>query len=188
MASAPKLLLSLATVSYPLVVYLGLGRWHPAWLALALAALLLARAWAGRDPVWLLAGAGAALLGLASFLGNSWLPLKLYPVMVSAALLVVFAASLWRPPTVIERIARLAEPALAPQAIVYTRKVTQVWCGFFLLNGLAGLWTVLWGSDEAWLLYNGLLSYVFMGLLFAGEWLLRKRMQARLLAAGASHG
>lgn len=187
MASLPKLLLALATMAYPLVVYLGLGRWNPAWLALLLAGLLLARAWVGRDAVWLLAGAGAALLGLASFLGNSWLPLKLYPVLVSATLLAVFGASLWRPPTVIERIARLAEPALAPQAVVYTRKVTQVWCGFFLLNGLAASWTVLWGSDEAWLLYNGLLAYLLMGLLFAGEWLLRRRMQARL-PVGVPHG
>jgi uncharacterized membrane protein len=107
--------------------------------------------------------------------------------MVSAVLLAVFASSLLRPPTIIERIARLSEPELPPQGVAYTRRVTQVWCGFFVANGAVALATVLWGSEELWLLYNGLLAYVFMGALFAAEWLLRQRMRARA-AQGAAHG
>jgi uncharacterized membrane protein len=183
-----KLLLTLATLAYPAVVYLGFGRWSPFWVALLLAGLMLVRAWAARDAVWLLAGAGATLLSLASLFGDSWLPLKLYPVMVSAVLLCVFGASLVRPPTVIERIARLREPHLPAAAVAYTRKVTQVWCVFFVANGLAALATALWASKEIWLLYNGLISYLLMGTLFAGEWLVRRRMQARIAAAGVAHG
>jgi len=182
-----KLLAAVATVAYPLVVYLGLGRWDPLWIALALAALLLLRAWSGRDPVWLAAGCGALALGAASGLGHSWLPLKLYPVLVSAVLLVVFGLSLWRPPTVVERIARLTEPELPPQGVAYTRKVTVAWCAFFVANGAIALATTLWGSEQAWLLWNGLLSYLAMGLFFAVEWMLRQRMRARVAAAG-SHG
>jgi len=186
-AFVSKLLLALATLAYPLLVYFGFGRFSPFWLGLALAALMAMRAWAGRDAVWLLAAAGAALLSLASLAGDSWLPLKLYPVMVSAVLLGVFAVSLARPPTVIERIARLHEPLLPPAAVAYTRKVTLAWCAFFACNGLVALGTVLWGSPEAWLLYNGLLAYVLMGALFGAEWLLRQRMRARLALAGAPH-
>lgn len=182
-----KLLVTAATVAYPLVVYLGFGRWDPAWVALALAGLMFLRAASGRDPVWLVAGCGALLLGAFSGLGNSWLPLKLYPVLLSAVLLAVFGFSLRRPPTVIERIARITEPQLGPEGIAYTRKVTIAWCGFFIVNGGISLATTLWASERGWVLYNGLLSYLFMGAFFAGEWLLRRRMRARLAASG-SHG
>lgn len=188
MSLVSKLLLTLVTLAYPVLVYVGIGRFSPLWLGLLMAGLMAARAWLARDAVWLLAGAGAALLSLASQLGDSWLPLKLYPVMVSAVLLCVFGASLLRPPTVIERIARLREPQLAPAAVAYTRKVTQAWCVFFVANGLAALATALWASEAIWLLYNGLVSYVLMGTLFAGEWLLRQRMRLRATPSGAAHG
>lgn len=182
-----KVLVTAATVAYPLVVYLGFGRWNPVWIALLLASLLFLRAWSGHDPVWAAAGLGALLLVAATSLGDSWVPLKLYPVMVSGVLLAVFAFSLWRPPSVIERIARFTDPLLPPQAVPYTRKVTAAWCGFFIVNGALSAATTAWGSDATWVLYNGLLSYVLMALFFAGEWLLRQRMQARI-AAAASHG
>lgn len=187
MQSPLKALLTLATVAYPLVVYLGFGRWDPAWLAVLLAALMFLRAAGGRDPLWLVAGVGALLLGLAAKMGGGWVPLKLYPVMVSIVLLGVFATSLWRGPTVIERIARIAEPDLPAAAVPYTRKVTLAWCGFFVVNGGLSAATALWGSEQVWLLYNGLLSYVFIGAFFGAEWLLRQRLRARL-ATLPSHG
>ena len=179
-----KLLVTLATVAYPLVVYLGFGRWNPVWIALALAALLFLRAWSGRDLVWLAAGCGALLLGAATTLGGGWLPLKLYPMLLSAVLFAVFGFSLWRPPSIVERIARITEPDLPAAGVIYTRKVTLAWCGFFVVNGAISLATTLWGSEQAWVLYNGLLSYVLMGVFFGGEWLLRQRLRARLGAAG----
>jgi len=182
-----KALVTLATIAYPLVVYLGFGRWDPVWLAGLLAALMFLRAASGRDAMWLVAGIGALLLGVATALGGGWVPLKLYPVMVSAVLLGVFGASLWRGPTVIERIARLSEPDLPPAAIAYTRKVTLAWCAFFVANGAIAAATALWASEQVWVLYNGLLSYVLVGLFFAAEWLLRQRLRARL-AALPSHG
>lgn len=177
---------ALATLAYPLVVYLGFGRVEPFWLAIALVALVLVRAWATRDVVWLFAAFGAAILALASLVGGSWVPLKLYPVLISVVLLAVFAASVLRPPTVIERIARLAEPGLPAAAVPYTRVVTLVWCAFFVCNGLIALATALWASNEVWVFYNGFVAYLLMGGLFAGEWLVRQRVRARIAAAGAA--
>lgn len=182
-----KVLVTLATVAWPLVVWLGFGRWDPLWLALLLAALLFLRAWSGRDPMWLAAGIGAVLLCVATGLGGGWVPLKLYPVMVSAVLLAVFAASLWRGPTIIERIARMAEPDLPPAGVAYTRKVTLAWCAFFVANGAVSAATALWASEQVWVFYNGLLSYLLIGAFFGVEWLLRQRMRARA-AALHSHG
>lgn len=169
----------LATLAYPFAVYFGFGRVAPVWLALGLVALALVRAWAGRDATWLFAGLGAGLLALASLLGDSWLPLKLYPALVNTCLLMVFGASLLRPPTVIERLARLSEPLLPNAALPYVRKVTWLWCLFFVFNGGVALATALWASDRVWLLYNGLLAYLLMGALFAAEWLVRRRVRAR---------
>lgn len=182
-----QLLAMVATAAYPLLVYLGFGRWDPLWLALGLAGLMLLRAAGARDAMWLVAAIGALLLGAATTLAGSWLPLKLYPVMVSAVLLAVFGASLWRGPTVIERIARMREPQLPPAGVAYTRKVTLAWCAFFVGNGALSAATALWASEQLWLLYNGLLSYLLIGTFFVAEWLLRQRLRARL-AAEAAHG
>jgi uncharacterized membrane protein len=179
-------LVALATVAYPLVIYLALGRVEPRWMALLLVLLALARAWVTREPFWLAAAAGAGVLGGVTLMGNSVLPLKLYPVLVSTVLFAVFAVSLVKPPSAIERLARLTDPHLPPAAVAYTRRVTQVWCGFFVFNGAVSLGTALWASHEAWALYNGLLAYVLMGALFGGEWLMRQRVKARI-AAGEAH-
>lgn len=164
---------------YPLLVYFGIGRFEPKWLAAVLCALALARAAASRQRFWLAAAFGALLLAVASMLSNQLFPLKLYPVLVNGVLLTVFCASLLHPPSMIERIARLREPDLPPHAVIYTRRVTQVWCGFFVLNGSAALATAWWGSDAIWALYNGLIAYVLIGILFAAEWWVRRRVKAR---------
>ncbi|WP_454831032.1 hypothetical protein [Pseudoxanthomonas wuyuanensis] len=166
------------SLAYPLAVYFALGRFEPRWLALLLFVLALLRAVAAREAVWLAAAGGAGLLALTATIFNQALPLKLYPALVNAVMLAVFAISLRFPPTVIERIARLQDPQLPASGVIYTRRVTQVWCGFFIVNGSLALVTALWTSDRVWALYNGLIAYGLMGLLFGGEWLIRQRVKA----------
>jgi uncharacterized membrane protein len=107
------------------------------------------------------------------------LSVRLYPVFMNAALLVTFAESLIRPPTVAERFARALEPDLSDEGVHYTRVVTKVWVGFFALNGAIALWTVLQPGWNAWLFYNGFIAYAAAGLLFAGEYLVRLRTRQR---------
>ena len=178
-------LLVAVSLAYPVVVYLALGHVSPRWIALLLVALALARAWVTREAFWLAAAAVAAVLAAASFLSDRWGPLKLYPALVNLVMLGLFATSLWRGPSVVERLARLREPDFPPAAVAYTRRVTQVWCVFFVVNGLAAVATALWASDAAWALYNGLLSYIAMGVLLGGEWLVRQRVRGRIAAADA---
>ena len=167
------------SVAYPLVVYWAMGRFEPRWLAVLLLVLALLRAFATRQAVWLVAAGGAALLATLATVFNEALPLKLYPALVNAVLLVVFATSLVFPPSAVERIARLTEPDLPPEGVAYTRRVTQVWCVFFVFNGALALITALWMSDRAWALYNGLIAYVLIGALYSAEWLVRRRVRAR---------
>ena len=177
------------SLAYPVVVYLALGHVSPRWIALLLVVLALARAWVKRESFWLAAAALAAVLAGAGALGDQWGPLKLYPALVNLVMFGLFAMSLWRGPSVVERLARLRETNFPPAAIAYTRRVTQVWCGFFVVNGLIAVATALWASAAAWALYNGLLSYVAMGLLMGGEMLVRRRVRGRIAAAreGASN-
>ena len=183
--------LLVVSVAYPVVVYLALGHVSPRWIALLLVALALARAWVTRESFWLVAAALAGVLAIAGALGDQWGPLKLYPALVNLVMFGLFAMSLWRGPSVVERVARLRDPDFPPAAVVYTRRVTQVWCGFFVVNGLVAVATALWASAGVWALYNGLLSYVAMGLLMGGEWLVRRRVRGRIAAqaaAGADRG
>ena len=179
-------LLVVVSLAYPVVVYLALGHVSPRWIALLLVALALARAWVTRESFWLGAAALATLLAGASFLGDFWGPLKLYPALVNGVMLGLFAMSLWRGPSVVERLARLRETNFPPAAVAYTRRVTQVWCGFFVVNGLIAVATALWASAAVWALYNGLLSYVAMGALMGGEWLVRRRVRGRIAAEDAA--
>ncbi|SEL71138.1 Uncharacterized membrane protein [Roseateles sp. YR242] len=170
------------TAAYPLLVFVSLGHIEPRYMALLLLVLGLLRMATGTggqvQARWIVAA--ALLLAALTALLNQSLPLKLYPVLVNLAMLTLFSVSLVRGPSVVERLARLTDPHLPPQAIVYTRRVTQIWCGFFLVNGGVALATALWASERIWALYNGLFAYGLMGLLMGGEWLVRRRVRARM--------
>ena len=170
--------LVLVTLLYPLAIWLGAGRVEPRYLAVLLLVAALARLGAlrsDRAARWWLGGALA--LGALAVWGNAMLPLKLYPVLVTAALLALFAYSLMFPPSMAERFARMREADLPAEAVGYTRAVTQVWCVFFVVNGALALATALWASPAVWSLYNGLVAYLLMGLLFAGEYFFRRQFK-----------
>ena len=171
--------IGLLTLLYPVAVYYGIHYVEPWQIAALLALLLLSRLFHRPDGHlggrWLFA---VALLycGFAIW-NNNLITLRFYPALINLVLLSIFAASLYFPPPVIERLARIQHPELPPKGVLYTRKVTRVWCGFFLLNGMLAAATAWWGSFACWSLYNGLIAYVLMGLLMGGEYWVRIRTQ-----------
>jgi uncharacterized membrane protein len=170
------------TAAFPLLFLLSKGRIDARWLALPLlllAALGVVRR-RERGPLGrfgLVLAAAVVVLGALSWSADDPLPAKLYPVLVNLALLAQFGWTLAFPPSFIERIARLREPRLPQSGVRYTRAVTWVWCAFFTLNAAAALATTLWFSDAVWAWYNGCIAYVLIGMLFAGEWLVRGRVR-----------
>ncbi len=118
-----------------------------------------------------------AVAVIASF--DRPLSVRLYPVLMNAAMLAAFAATLCKPPSMIERFARVFEPDLPESGVRYTRKVTFVWIGFFAVNGTVALWSVMQPGWSIWVLYNGFVTYVAAGLLFAGEYLVRQNVRRR---------
>ena len=170
-------------VLYPLLVYLGLRYLGGAWVAALLIAVCVLRLVARTGPftraqVVIVCGAGV-LLAVLSLLRGSPKLVFYYPVLINGGLLIVFAQSLLSPPTVIERLARLRDPQLSPKGVAYTRRVTIAWVVFFLLNGGTALYTASFTSPETWALYNGFIAYVLMGVMFAGEFLVRMYVQKR---------
>lgn len=166
------------TLLFPLVIWFGHGKIEPRWLAgllLLMAALRLVAFKKNQLARWsvivLLLLAGIAIGS------NALLPLKLYPVLVNLFLLITFSATLLFPPSMIEIFARRMETDFPAVAISYTRYVTQIWCGFFIVNGSIAFITAMWATEEIWLLYTGVISYVLMGLLFSGEFLYRQRFK-----------
>ena len=173
----------LITLLYPLVIWFGHGQIEPRWLAALLLLALATRLPAlkiSRIARWSVAG--GLLLAAFAIWDNMLLPLKLYPVLVNCAMLTVFGYSLLSPPSIIERMARLRDPALPAAAVRYTRRVTQIWCVFFVVNGSIALGTALWASEAVWSLYTGVIAYVLMGLLFGIEFLFRVRFKRRIMA------
>jgi uncharacterized membrane protein len=171
-------LIGLLTLAYPFAVYFGMHYVEPRVIAGFLLALLVLRLATRAGGQWLrpLLIAGMLYCGFAIW-ANNLIALRFYPALVSAGMLLIFAWSLWSPQSLIERLARLQHPDLPPEGVIYTRRVTQVWCVFFAMNGLIALSTALWGSLEQWSLYNGLISYLLMGALFGGEYIVRLRTQ-----------
>jgi len=170
----------LVGVLYPIAIYLAQGRVAPRVLAGALGVIIVIRFASQRSAFawgWMLA---ALALVTVVMLSGATLPLKLYPVFVNAGLLGVFAWSLYAPPTVIERFVRARGGSIPPAAEAYVRRVTAVWCAFFLVNGAIALATALYASTAIWSLYNGVIAYGAMGLLFAGEYAVRRRVMERV--------
>ncbi|MBS4047185.1 MAG: hypothetical protein KG075_12650, partial [Alphaproteobacteria bacterium] len=86
----------------------------------------------------------------------------------------VFTLSLWRPPSLIERLARLRHGDLPPEGQVYCRRLTIVWATWLFANAVIAAALALAGADDYWALWTGLVSYIVMGALFAGDYLLRQ--------------
>lgn len=182
------MLLALLVLAYPVLVYLGLLHFPVKWVALTISALLLLRIFAlqraarrlGGQPLSLLPALLVAIAcSLLSGILNHAGALRLIPAVINLACLAGFSSTLRHPPSMIERFARLQEPSLDNHAIAYTRRVTQVWCVFFVINGSIALYTALFSNLQVWTLYNGLIAYVLMGLLFAVEFMVRQRVKAR---------
>ncbi len=173
------IVLAAVTLTYPFVVYGVLQHYGARALAVPLCAVALLRFALGRERLWAAIVMVTMALAAATILWDVSTPAKLYPVAVNLGLLAVFAHSLAHPPSVAERIARVREPLLPPQAVAYTRAVTTVWCAYFIVNATIAAWLAFRGSDAAWTLYSGGIAYVAAGLLFAGEFLVRQHLRRK---------
>lgn len=146
----------------------------PFWLA---GIFLIPLIFLKKNPYW-----GRSLALIALVLGGASLLFRtsdfvyFYPVVVNSVLLAVFVSSLFSQQTIVEKIARVRDARFSDREIPYARKVTLAWSLFFLVNGCIALTTVLMEDKFYWSIYNGAISYMLMGLMFAGELYCRKKL------------
>jgi len=172
---------ALFLATYPVMVYLGITNWSPravaVFLSLVLAPMLAIRyRTRSSEHLWAVVRVPLAVLAvlvLAALMDDRRLILAL-PVLVNAVLLLHFAGSLVGPVPVVERLARLEQPELSPSEVRYCRSVTWLWVSFFVVNGLVAGVLALTGPLSLWAVYTGLVSYLLIGLVFTGEFVVRR--------------
>ena len=97
------------------------------------------------------------------------------PVAINGVLLAAFGSTLRsgsRP--MIERFARLTVNDLAEAELRWCRGWTWAWTLFFVSNGAIAAALAVAAPLSWWTVYNGLIAYVLMGLMFAAEYVPRK--------------
>ncbi len=118
-----------------------------------------------------------AMLFLALALIKSEFLIYLYPVIINLSFLAIFASSL-NGEAIITKFAKISAKKqgkiLDENALNYTRKLTILWCVFFVLNALVCVILASFSNKAAWTIYTGVISYVLIGILFFGEMIFRK--------------
>jgi uncharacterized membrane protein/acyl-CoA synthetase (AMP-forming)/AMP-acid ligase II/3-hydroxymyristoyl/3-hydroxydecanoyl-(acyl carrier protein) dehydratase len=187
-----KILLYAAAAVYPILIFLFLVVFHVSPRLISLVIVFFAAVYfftftSKKKYGWRsFVSAGMLLaVGVAGFITNTALFLKFYPVGINCILLGVFSATLFSPPSMIFRFAIIQDKKISgslgeSRIAAYCRKVTLVWCVFFLLNGGTALYTAMFASDKIWSVYNGGISYALIGLLFLGEMIIRKMTDKKI--------
>jgi len=166
-------------VAYPFAIYVGLQRFEPRHVGLALAGVILLRGLAvSRHSAAALRELAVPALCLAAVLGptlllNDPFALLFVPVAVNLVLLFVFARTLRSGTPLVETLARLQDPELSPEQQRHCRSFTALWCGFFAANAVVCLGLALFADLWWWTLYTGFVSYLLMALLLGGEVIVR---------------
>ena len=106
---------------------------------------------------------------------------KYYPPVVNFCFFIIFFSSIFQEKTIIQQIALSVEPDANEHVMRYTRILTYIWSAFMFLNFLISLATVFM-SKEIWTIYNGIISYILVGMFFVIEYIVRinfKRKHAK---------
>ncbi len=96
-----------------------------------------------------------------------------YPTIINVAFLAFFALSL-KGESIITKIAKMQNPALDSNGVLYTRKLTKIWCVLFAFNALVGFALAFMENKIYWSVFCGIVAYCLVGALFAVELLYRR--------------
>jgi uncharacterized membrane protein len=158
--------IAIVMIAYPFIVYVSLDSFGPSLLSYVLFILLLIRIivrgeFHQPEQFIQLTLVGSLCLIAAWF--NSEQLLRYYPVMMNFSFAVFFALSLMTDTSLVERFGRLFVKDIPPQGIIYMRELTKIWGVVLIINGIVSFYTACCLSLKMWMLYNGLLSYLFLG-------------------------
>ena len=183
-----KFLFGLVAILYPLLVFCALVVFNlpVRYLSIGIIAFAIgysvinSRHYKGKKTIALFVSPVIlCAIGAISLLMDSSLILKLYPALADLAYITIFTTSFFFPPPfafyfidIFDKTIKAKIPR--EQFERYCFKATLVWCVFFALDGIIAVITSFWGTDIIWGIYNSGITYVIMGLIFAGEFVILK--------------
>ena len=173
-------LFPLLLLTYPVVLHLGIYFGHIGLVIFYLAILLslpflFALLKRIRPGIWQTLAIGLAFILLALAAGNEQLIVKSIPLIVNGVLLWIFASTLVSGKTpLITRFASLMREDMPPAVLVYTRRATIAWSGYFLTMFIISLLLAIYAPIELWSFFSNVLSYVFLALMFLAEFTVRR--------------
>ena len=175
-------IVAIASVLYPVIIYFGLQHTSPAMFSLVFFVMAALRFYTARDrtdiaQILVLLAVAIFSIGLLITGDEHWL--KLYPVIMSASIAAVFALSLRQPESLIERVARSRGATMTPRAKHYTRRLTLMWAILLTINAMIALYLAEFAAFKIWVFYCGFLSYVIIGCFIVGELIYRKHYIAK---------
>ena len=141
-----------------------------------LCALSLAKFALNKDNLSLISGGffGILLVAKVALSGRIIAMLAyFYPTIINVAFLAFFALSL-KGESIITKIAKMQNPALDTNGVLYTRKLTKIWCALFAFNALVGFALAFMENKIYWSVFCGIVAYCLVGALFAVELLYRR--------------
>lgn len=162
---------------YPFIVYFGIKVLPPSFFGLLLVGILALRFGVllpDERKIILPGLLGLLVYAITTVFLDSASMLLFYPALVNFVLCVVFANSLRRKGGFLLRIVLARGVMISEYTPRYLHRLTALWACFFAVNGIISLWTVAL-TMEAWMWYNGLISYFIIAILFGGELLFRRR-------------
>ena len=165
-----KIVACVFLVAYPFAVLYALKRGGFGAVAAILALAAVVGFFVNRQKILLLCGLGVVCVALAL---RSAVAVKFYPVAMNFAVMAMFALSLLKKPLV-QIIGERMQGALPPRGVIYARKATIAWAFFMLFLTACSAATVFM-PDEVWAVFNGFVSYILIAIMFALEYIARKR-------------
>ncbi len=177
--------MAILLIGYPIIVYVVIKYFGVRAAALLLIVLLIPRAIRlkihNREnllPI-LVQVVGVLLLASLTLIFKNPLFLQQLPVLISLFLFCSFGYTLFKQPPMIERFARLVQDDLTRDECAHCRVATYIWLGFFLIHAVIIETLTLVASFDAWTVYTGVLGYIIMGIIFSGEYIVRKKRFGR---------
>lgn len=173
----------LIIIFYPFIIFFSLNNFEPRILSLFLLAVISIRflqtkqSKNNKNNLLLFQKYGVLIGGITLVIliqiYNQDIFIKLYPVLMNLIFFFSFSYTLLSPPSMIERFARIQNKNPSKHLKKYTYKVTIAWCLLFLFNTIMSVYTAIYTDLKTWTLYNGFISYLLIGTLFFGEFIIR---------------
>ncbi len=177
--SIKSLLVTVALLSYPVIIHLNVIGSRSVFVAYFSMALILFAVWTTYSSGfrWVAALISVAFIGAATLLlkGSALQVMFLPPIVINVLLAAYFARTL-RAGCVplITKFAYMTDGRYMPEKAKYTRVLTQAWVLFFVLIALESLLLAVFASLEAWSLFTNFINYLIALMFFVGEYFFRR--------------